>query len=465
MLSLENSADTIAFFPRLLALIYFFAFGAFLFQMKGLFGKEGVLPIGQYLRKLHTYLGYRAYTHFPSLFWFNASDSFQYVVVVLGTILSLFIVFGIYPMLLLPLVFVLYLSIVTTGQDFLSFGWETLLLEISYYAFLLNITPTPNLMIWLAANFLIFRFHFLAGAIKWLYGDPTWRSFTALCYHYETQPLPNVQAYFANKLPRFLQRFSTAALFFLEIIVPFGIFGPDWMRVATFCLLLLLQLGIWFTGNFSYLNHLTVVLITLLLPIGRETTQSNPIFADLILSLIGVLLIFVQVVRILYHFFPIRPFATILDKVWPFFLAHWHAIFAHMTTTRYEVVVEGSLDGQEWKEYGFYYKPTELDRRPRRVSPYQPRLDWMLWFLPFTTFEDAGWFQRFLRRLLEGREPVLSLIRVNPFEKEPPKYVRSLLYIYRYTDTKTLKKTGRWWKREFVKEYSYPLSLADFAKE
>ena len=79
-----------------------------------------------------------------------------------------------------------------------------------------------------------------------------------------------------------------------------------------------------------------------------------------------------------------------------------------MTTKRYEIIVEGSLDGIEWREYLCRYKPSEITRRPRRISPYQPRLDWQMWFLPFDYFESEAWLHQFLSHLLKGTSAVIQ---------------------------------------------------------
>jgi len=270
-----------------------------------------------------------------------------------------------------------------------------------------------------------------------------------------------------HKLPLWFHKISTAILFICEMGVSFGVFGTEEIRLIAFFGLFGLQFLIWGTGNFAFLNHMTVVMISLMISdaylaplFGTPAASAATAWPlDLLLSLVGVGLIFVQVVRIYHELLPNRTFAKILNKVWPYFLAHSMAIFAHMTTTRYEVVVEGSDDGENWKEYDFRFKPTSLTRRPKRVSPYQPRLDWLAWFLPFADCDYNIWFQRFLQRLLEGSPEVLSLMRYNPFPKNPPRFIRSQMYVYQYTTRKMKKKTGQWWTREYVSSYSPIYSL------
>ncbi len=466
----ENYTLATHLFVRLLGLIYFFTFFGFCFQIKGLLGKWGILPAEEYLTLVRNYYKKNRFFAVPSLFWLDASDRALVGVAVLGSIGSILLVFGVFPAVLLPVLFFLYLSIFSVGQDFMSFGWETLLLELTYYAFLFSLTTLPNALVFASMTLFIFRFHFLAGWIKLKHGDATWKGCTALCYHFETQPIPNVQAWYAHKLPAWLHKVMTGGVFFFEMIVPFAVFGPEEVRLFAFFGLLALQFGIWFTGNFAFLNHMTCVM---LVPLVGNTYLSHlvgpvppiegtPLLLELLLSFIGAWLVFLQLVRIYNEFFPNAYFTGVLRAVDRYFLAHQFAIFAHMTTKRYEIVIEASMDGKTWKEYGFWFKPSELTYRPRRVSPYQPRLDWVIWFLPFGSFGNYRWFHKFLQRLLEGSADVLALLRHNPFPHEPPRYVRAQAYLYEFSDFKARSERGEWWKRTYIGTYSPTLNLQSF---
>jgi hypothetical protein len=130
-----------------------------------------------------------------------------------------------------------------------------------------------------------------------------------------------------------------------------------------------------------------------------------------------------------------------------------------MTTTRPEIVVEGSADGEAWRAYEFRYKPGPVTRQPRWVAPFQPRLDWQMWFAALGEYVGEPWFQSFCRRLLEGAPAVAGLLAENPFPEEPPRFVRATLYRYRFTDLPARRATGAWWVRDLVGAYSPVLSL------
>jgi hypothetical protein len=150
-----------------------------------------------------------------------------------------------------------------------------------------------------------------------------------------------------------------------------------------------------------------------------------------------------------------------VDDVASFRSVNAYGLFAVMTTTRPEIVVEGSDDGTNWIEYEFKYKAGDLHRRPPWVAPHQPRLDWQMWFAALGGFEEERWFQDFCVRLLENDSEVLSLIARNPFPAHAPKYLRALLYRYRFSTAEARRRDGVWWTRELVGDYSPVLSLQD----
>lgn len=452
--------------PRFLGFVYFFAFGAFIFQIKGLIGSKGILPVDNFLVWVRRRFPRQYFNIIPSVFWWNCSDRALLAVVYTGTALSFLLMLGVYPPLILAILYILYLSIISVGQDFLGFGWEGFLLEITINTFLVSLSVIPNLMVWISINLLLFRFHLQAGAVKLQSRDPNWRNLTAIAYHYESQPIPNMLAWYVHKLPLWFHKFSTWLMFFVELVVAFGIFGPDLMRLGVFFAFVGLQWSIWVTGNFSYLNHLTAALCIILvanpylswLPIEVNPT-SPPLAINIFCGVAGGILTLLQLGQLWHHFFPNYRIAGILNKISSYHIVNRYGIFAVMTTVRQEIVFEGSYDGIEWKEYFFRHKPSEITRRPKRISPYQPRIDWQAWFLPFGSYRHDAWFTSFMFHLLLGTPEVLKLIKTNPFPGKPPKYVRTLIYNYTFSTPKEKKELGWWWRRELVGQFSRTMHL------
>jgi hypothetical protein len=155
------------------------------------------------------------------------------------------------------------------------------------------------------------------------------------------------------------------------------------------------------------------------------------------------------------------PSETVIRAVSPFEIVNTYGLFAVMTTTRPEILVEGSSDGTTWAPYEFKYKPGDLTRSPVWVQPHQPRLDWQMWFAALGDYRSDPWVLRFLARLLEGQPEVLGLLGHNPFPSAPPHHVRASVYDYCFTTPAERKHTGRWWKRELQRSYVPAVSLQE----
>ena len=258
-------------------------------------------------------------------------------------------------------------------------------------------------MIWLM-RWLLFRLMFLSGAVKLLSGDPTWRNLTALEYHYWTQPLPTPLAWYAAQLPAWFQRFSVVMVFAVELVVPFLIFAPRRIRHVVAGLIVSLELLIALTGNYAFFNLLTILLCILLLDdsffrrwlpaslvrrLNTNAKTDRPAcisvrFGKRIRVLLAIFIFTVtgaQLFAAFGHTGGVPRFAfRWIDWQSPFYIANTYGLFAVMTTSRTEIVVEGSNDGAVWQPYEFKYKPGDLARRPAWVAPHQPRLDWQMWF-------------------------------------------------------------------------------------
>jgi len=154
-----------------------------------------------------------------------------------------------------------------------------------------------------------------------------------------------------------------------------------------------------------------------------------------------------------------QPAIRLLNWLSPFHIVNGYGLFAVMTTSRLEIVVEGSMDGTTWSDYEFKYKPGDVRRPPPWVEPHQPRLDWQMWFAALGNYQENRWFVNFMVRLLEGSPAVLGLLQKNPFPTGPPRYIRALVYDYHFTDFATRRATGNWWRREFKGSYFPVASL------
>jgi len=153
-----------------------------------------------------------------------------------------------------------------------------------------------------------------------------------------------------------------------------------------------------------------------------------------------------------------RPLAIVYARLEAFRLVNGYGLFRVMTKDRREIVLEGSADGIDWRPYEFKWKPGDVMRAPGWCAPHQPRLDWQMWFAALGTTRENPWFVRTAICLLQDKRDVERLFARNPFPDKPPRYVRAMLYRYRFTTVSEHRETGAWWKRQELREYLPALS-------
>ena len=454
-------------FLRLFGLIYLSAFVSFGVQAQGLIGSHGILPVTELVDVIANRFGPERFFLVPMVFWLNASDFAIAAVCWAGAGLSLLLVFNLLPRLSLFLLYALYLSLFYGGQTFMSFQWDTFLLETGFIALLLSFALTPG--IW-SLRWLLFRFMFMSGVVKLLSGDPNWWNLSALSYHFLTQPLPTPLAWYAARLPPGLLAFATGSTFFVELILPFLIFCPRRLRFFAAFGILLLQTSILITGNYNWLNLQAMLLCLPLFDdaalqkiLPRHVARWQPVHVEnraprrMVTAVVGalaLLIVFCSLVQMDARFGGNPPAAAqaVAGFVEPLHVTSPYGLFAVMTTKRDEIVIEGSSDGVEWREYEFRYKPGDVARAPPWNIPHQPRLDWQMWFAALDDPRRLFWFSRLLQRLLENEPTVTTLLEKNPFFDKPPLYVRAKFYEYTYADSEE-KTKGIWWDRRLLGLY------------
>ena len=439
-------------FLRGLGLVYLIAFVSLAPQIIGLAGEHGILPVQSY------------------------SDTSLLLMCWSGAALAVGLIVGILPVPAAVGSYVLYLLLDLAGQDFLSFQWDALLLEAGFAAILLapfGVRPSysqqPSLLALWVQRFLIFRLMFESGIVKLLSGDPTWRNLTALDFHFETQPLPTPPGWYAHHLTEGFHKLSTAGVFVVELAVPFLFLMPRRLRIAGAWITIVFQFLIAITGNYAFFNLLTIVLcITLLddqhlrrfIPekirqrAGTRGSTMRP--WRRMVAAMGSLIIVCGLLQLLAMVGVIRRIPIPFQR---FQIVNRYGLFAVMTTSRSEIIIEGSNDGQEWKAYDFRFKPGDVNRAPRWAAPYQPRLDWQMWFAALGSYQDSPWFEALILRLLEGSPDVLGLLDKNPFPDKPPRFVRAVAYDYHFSDPATRRATGAWWSRQSLGTYFPEVSL------
>ncbi|HEY1106310.1 MAG TPA: lipase maturation factor family protein [Agromyces sp.] len=450
------------------------AFVSTLNQFRPLLGEHGLLPVPALLRRASAP---GARLRGPTIFRWGYSDRGLVAVAVSGVVLAASLVIGLpqagppwLPLAVFLALWVLYLSIVNVGQTFYGFGWEMLLCEALFtVAFLGSDQVPPPVTIVVAVWWLVFRLEFGAGMIK-IRGGREWRDLTALMYHHETQPMPGPLSRQAHLLPPWFHRGEVLGNHVAQLVVPFLLFVPGPVGSAAAAVVILTQLWLIVTGNFAWLNWITVVLAASAItdPVWHWLIPAIP--ADLGADASGsplwwmIVVLAVSALIVVLSWWPLRNLFAHRQLMNASFnrwmLVNAYGAFGTVTKRRIEIVVAGTLDeipddDAAWREYAFKGKPGDVRALPRQWAPYHLRLDWLMWFLPLGRMWEP-WFGVFIERLLAADAPTLALLAHDPFDGEAPRWIRVHAYHYRFATRAEHRATGDRWVRTLEGEVLPP---------
>ncbi|NGP87973.1 lipase maturation factor family protein [Fodinibius halophilus] len=455
---------------RGIGLMYVIAFVVAINQFRPLLGENGLLPVPSFIERI-------SFKRSPSIFHWHYSDTFFAIIAWIGLGLSLLAVTGISdssPIWLSVSVWLLlwglYLSIVNVGQLFYGFGWESLLLEASFYAIFLGPLhyQTPFLMI-LMIRWLLLRVEFGAGLIK-MRGDKCWRKLTCLNYHHETQPMPNPLSRFFHLLPESYHKIETLFNHIVQLGAVWLLFLPQPFASIGAGMIILSQGYLILSGNYAWLNWMTLILafsgisdsyLQYLFPLQIPQSIVTPTYFQLIIIGLAIIVAYMSIAPIKNM---ISPHQRMNASFNPLHLVNTYGAFGTVTKARYEIIIEGTTETNithdtEWKEYKFKGKPGAPRKMPSQFAPYHLRLDWQIWFAAMSSLKSNPWLIRLIIKLLQNDQLTTKLLAHNPFDKRPPTYIRARLFKYEFTNHEEFKNDHRWWKREFERTYMPPRSL------
>ncbi|KAJ7305693.1 hypothetical protein JRQ81_010059 [Phrynocephalus forsythii] len=385
-------------------------------------------------------------------------------------------------------------------------GWESQLLETGFLGIFLcplwtlsrlpKRTPPSCIVLW-GYRWLIFRIMLGAGLIK-IRGDRCWRDLTCMDYHYETQPVPNPLAYYMHRSPGWFHQFETLVNHFIELVVPFFLFLGRRLCIAHGALQILFQVLLILSGNLSFLNWLTIVpsiacfddaslsflfssekggVKTQVMEIqanedaeGNEPPLPYGCYIRRVVNVsFGILIAFLSIPVVVNLLSSQQIMNTSFNSLR---IVNTYGAFGSITKERTEVILQGtsSLDPNDpaaiWEEYQFKCKPGDLNRRPCLISPYHYRLDWLMWFAAFQTYEQNEWIIHLAGKLLAEEKEILSLLAFNPFEgRQPPRWVRGEHFKYKFSRPGGKHAAdGKWWIRKRIGPYFPPVDLKGLRK-
>jgi Lipase maturation factor len=338
-----------------------------------------------------------------------------------------------------------------------------------------RVAPATSI-IWLF-RWLVFRLMIGAGLIK-LRGDPAWRDLTALYYHFETQPIPNPLSRYFHFLPHPLLKAGVISNHLAELVAPWFAFWPRIARTIAGIIMILFQFTLILSGNLSFLNCLSIIpmlacfddsILSRVLPrqlvqwAEKAKAESRPSRVHMVKGWAVAGLIAVLSVAPVANLLSERQLMNTSFDAWE--LVNSYGAFGTVGRERFTLVFEGTTDSDpsaittQWREYLYPAQPVLLGETPVQIAPYQPRLDWQIWFAAMAGPNEYPWTIHLLWKLLHNDPGALSLFRSNPFSQGPPKYVRVMLYRYHFVRPGTAG--GNYWIRDSLGLWLPALSADD----
>ena len=444
---------------RLIAALFFLAWGSLLREADIILAPDGLLPLGETMTFLETN---GSLSRHPTHFWWEpARDHFKGGIWA-GMLVAGLAFGGFRARACLALSSLLYLSYATACRDMLSFQWDNLMIEMGLVGALLPGHRKDPILGWLP-RLLLFKLMFESGIAKWQSHLGDWQDGSAMAHYYETAPLPTWLAWHAHQLPDSWHTFESWWALFFELAVPFLLFfgmGPRRVACAIFALFLVVDFS---TANYGFFVPQAAVLVLLSGISDRDVAKAVkrneviPAVADrgpraaLAAMVLSLYVVFSAAIG-LDRFAGVALMTDARSAIRSFRAVNSYHLFGHITRKRVEATFELTLDGEAWQELAMQYKPGPLDRPPPFIAPMQPRVDFRLWFYGLSYRRGAPRYVVSLaRRLCESPEAMQPLF-TTPLPADA-RAVRIRFDRYQYTTAEERAATGDWWKRSFL-QYS-----------
>jgi hypothetical protein len=480
-------------FIKLLGLVHLFNFLNLAEQVKRCLGQEGVLPVQNYVDRIWQSQTpwYEKIVECPSIFLWVPQDVFLIGGAWVGIVFSLLLIVGYRSRLFFILSFLLYMSYVEVGQMLFSFQWDSLILETTFLSILLpssgfffqNWTRgADKLTVWLFL-WLLFRLYLESGVAKLFWGPESWSTLEAMKHYYETAPITTPLGYFAHFLPNWFHEFETGMTLITEILLAALVLSNMTARRIAFVVFTTFQLGILLTANYGIFNFNALCLHLFLLTdrdLARLSRKLPKVRAlnrtDFTTPSPKRWMVPVAVGVILFSIIEFMMFTggqgirnTVLADIQRYtgatHISSRYHLFGPIDPTRYELVFQGTMDGEHWKTFNFPYKADKLTDPPRFAAPYHPRVDFRLWFERYPVnwrgnktkpYPDASvspqalqsYVGNLARQLLNKPELALRHFQNDPFNGNKPKEVR--IVYYHFSMINYPGKPDQWWERNKV---------------
>ncbi|MSU23143.1 MAG: hypothetical protein EXS32_04885 [Opitutus sp.] len=491
--------DATYFWPRWFVLravgvVYLFVFAGVIAQGQALLAPNGLAQLDEFFAQIGKTFpnALEGFLHAPSLFWLNTSTGMIATLGWLGMAAAVALVLNLWPRMALFVCWLVFLSFVSTWRAFSPAQLDKLMLEVALLCLpfapagfrpgLGGTSPARPIAVFMV-RWLLFRVMFESGLVKLTAGDPHWRDLSAMEVLYETSPFPTILGYLDFQLPHFYHLGEIALTFAAELVAPVvAVFGGRRGRWFAFWTWAALQAGIQLTSNFGWLNTASLGLGVLLLDdqmirgaadrLGlRKLAEllaakapgisAGPAITPWRLHGLRVALgahfyltffSFAKIVGVPENEVPVV-LAGPAKLVREFRSANGYHLYAKFEAVRYHVEFAGSNDGgRTWRAYDYKNIPQREDRIGGFIAPWFSRFDATM-EIEVLSGRKSPLFPAVAGHLLVRNPRVMALFARDPFPDRPPTMIRMRGYRLAFTDLKTHRETGHYWRREPAGDY------------
>ncbi|WP_267684265.1 lipase maturation factor family protein [Nannocystis sp. SCPEA4] len=482
---------------RGIGVVYAIAFASLTFQVVPIAGREGVAPVAELMAAIRRdFSAPRRWLYFPGLLWLHAGDRWLRALPWLGLAAALAIVAGgPHTPLAFLICWALYLSL--DRALVLVYPWDSLLLEAGFWAmFLPALAWAPELAAVdapipaLAWVFRLLLFRVMFGFGKQKFAGSTRADAGFLHGFTIRQPLPTPFGWLAHRAPMWLHKTALAAMFVIEVVLPFAVFVPGPASVVFALATAALMLAIAATGNYGFFNVLTIALCVVCFDSATASLPLQWFDAPLSQQMLQALIVLHTFGALLC--LPLNTWASFTWTLWPWWprVLPWPlrwpiAVFRALQPLRWlhaygvfpprsapaikmSPALEVTWDEQTWHTLTPRYWPTLTTSPPRWVAPHHPRFDHAI------VYEATGFHEASVLRNLTGRwDPygharcsgagrlmgrvLTGALRSRLFfgesllqQREPPRAARVHMYMLQPTTPGERKAKGEWWRRTLV---------------
>eukprot|EP00698_Gefionella_okellyi_P016175 TRINITY_DN4613_c0_g1_i2.p1 TRINITY_DN4613_c0_g1~~TRINITY_DN4613_c0_g1_i2.p1 ORF type:complete len:457 (+),score=53.51 TRINITY_DN4613_c0_g1_i2:258-1628(+) len=430
-----------------------------------------------------------SYFQFPTLCFWNTSDAFVVFQCLLGALASVLALLNVLPCLMFVLCWILYLSLATVGTILTAFPWDNILLETGLLCVMLapsgfrptlaaeqrgHVAPVSSIAVWLSRSLLL-RAVVEPGLTKMLLGT-SWRSLHGIEDLMNSQPLPSRFAWVIQALPQTALMGITAAVLFVELVVPIFLFFTKKFRRgavaaigiqqtfmflcggASFFHLVVLSLLLWFTTDDELPRWMRFV-VRAGYTFRKQVDASESSIRRLVThSLVAIVVVFLSLVAVAGSLMPVpTPLANMYQMSSPFRVVNQYGMFANVSSIRPAIVFEGSMDGKEWREFHLQAHPGPVDRAPPLIPMFESRVDWVMFAAAsHENCTTVRWLMGVVEGLLSGKSSIEKLFVERPFEK--PLMIRAKLFEFQMTNRQS-DVVQNWWTRGQFVEFCPHLQL------